>query len=680
MDDVERKQFHKHPWSIGGGGATTLKIYIESNCNERLKKSVKEIGRTTHTCEDDVYYLDKYSTIGQRFSKYSIPLIIGENIRDYKISDSLKSIFPYDLVSGKILKNLHSIISRHFWIYRKTLKSRMDFGKYIEERGLLWYAHSMFFPNRYKGKFSIAFAFIATHNHFVLDNGNKVFNRSAPVIKLPQDSTMDDHLKLLSILNSSTALFWARQTLFPKGGFSDGKWQERLEWDSTKLQKVPIPEKRPLPIAKTIHALGNRLQSLLPEHLVKHQTATSSSIQNTHNKFQKTRQQMIALQEELDWQCYNFYKITDQKLWVPNSDDVPPIKLGERTFEIVMARKMRTGELETSWFERHCSTPITKIPSHWPGEYRALVQQRIDLMENNKNIRLIEQPEYKRRWAMEPWDKQVKAALNQWLLNRLEYALSGRDLMAEEEPQPTTKQPRLISCAQLADLLRADKDFLQVAELYKGRPDFAIVKLVETLVGKESVPFLSNLRYKPSGLRKRKDWEHTWDMQRKEDAIDAGTELATDHPDYLTVKEAEAKKKEDIGDIPVPPKYQAKDFVKASYWKLRGKLDVPKERFISYPGCERDTDKTLVITWAGWDHLHQAQALAAYLEEAKDSGWDLERYLPILAGLQELVPWLKQWHNELDPTYGIGMGDFFADYVVEESRLIGKTVEDLEQL
>ena len=29
-----------------------------------------------------------------------------------------------------------------------------------------------------------AFAFVATHNHFVLDRGGKVFNRSAPVIKL----------------------------------------------------------------------------------------------------------------------------------------------------------------------------------------------------------------------------------------------------------------------------------------------------------------------------------------------------------------------------------------------------------------------------------------------------------------------------------------------------------------
>jgi hypothetical protein len=42
----------------------------------------------------------------------------------------------------------------------------------------------------------------------------------------------------------------------------------------------------------------------------------------------------------------------------------------------------------------------------------------------------------------------------------------------------------------------------------------------------------------------------------------------------------------------------------------RGKLDVPKERFISYAGASRDGDASLLIGWAGWDHREQAQAIA----------------------------------------------------------------------
>ena len=58
---------------------------------------------------------------------------------------------------------------------------------------------------------TITFAFVATHNHFVLDRGGKVFNRTAPVIKLPESATEDDHLALLGVLNSSTACFWLKQ-------------------------------------------------------------------------------------------------------------------------------------------------------------------------------------------------------------------------------------------------------------------------------------------------------------------------------------------------------------------------------------------------------------------------------------------------------------------------------------
>ena len=51
-----------------------------------------------------------------------------------------------------------------------------------------------------------------------------------------------------------------------------------------------------------------------------------------------------------------------------------------------MARKMAAGELETTWFERHGSTPITEIPAEWPEDYRRLVERRIVLIETNPNI------------------------------------------------------------------------------------------------------------------------------------------------------------------------------------------------------------------------------------------------------------------------------------------------------
>ena len=208
------------------------------------------------------------------------------------------------------------------------------------------------------------------------------------------------------------------------------------------------------------------------------------------------------------------------------------------------------GELETSWFDRHNSRPITEIPGYWPEAYRKLVERRIEIIETNKEIGLIERPEYKRRWNDEPWQDQQQRALRNWLLDRLEAPIYWKG---------TNENPELTTTARMADFASGDHDFLQVAAIYRGRPDFDVASLVNELVESESVPFLPVLRYKPSGLRKREVWERTWDLQRKQDAG------------------------EDVGEIPVPPKYASADFLKQDYWRLRGKLDVPKERWISYP-------------------------------------------------------------------------------------------------
>ena len=76
-------------------------------------------------------------------------------------------------------------------------------------------------------------------------------------------------------------------------------------------------------------------------------------------------------------------------------------------------------------------------------------------------------------------------------------------------------------------------------------------------------------------LLKHAAWEQTWDLQRTEDQT----------RQHL--------------DIPAPPNYTSADFVRNSYWRQRGKLDIPKERFISYPNTSPDGDDSLLLGWAG---------------------------------------------------------------------------------
>src|SRR5205823_3168009 len=149
------------------------------------------------------------------------------------------------------------------------------------------------------------------------------------------------------------------------------------------------------------------------------------------------------------------------------------------------------------------STPATDLPGDWPEEYKQVVRRRIQIIETDRNIGLIERPEHKRRWNTESWAEMQERALRSWLLDRLE----GWPL-AESEGGPRSliwgeHEPRLISVAQLADRLRQDPDFVQVAELYRGREDFDFTRLVAELVEDEAVPFLPVLRYKEPGLRNR---------------------------------------------------------------------------------------------------------------------------------------------------------------------------------
>lgn len=357
---------------------------------------------------------------------------------------------------------------------------------------------------------------------------------------------------------------------------------------------------------------------------------------------------MIGLQEEIDWLCYGLYDILPTGSCIDHFCyfEPPEIELGERAFEILMARQIAQGKLQTRWFEWLGIVPITEIPTRWPQAYQQIVARRIDLIEHNRDIGLVETMNCKRRWEGQQWNDLERAALLEWLLDRLE-SLSSFS-------QSPDKPLHLTSTNQLVDAVRFDAEFLRIAELYAGHADYDLNRLVADLVANEAVPFLTSLRYTDSGLRKRAQWEDAWKLQRRGDAGD------------------------NVGKISAPPKYVGKDFSKSGYWRLRGGLDVPKERWISYPGCERGVDGSLVIAWAGWDHLQQATALATYFIDMKErEGWSRERLQPLLAGLLELVPWLKQWHNDMNPDFGARMGDYYESFVTDEARALQFTLDDL---
>jgi hypothetical protein len=673
----ERGLYGRHPWSVGGGGAAELKELLECNGVMGLGGKITEIGRTTHTGEDAIFYMPRNSIATRCLIDNSVPLVVGEQIRDWEITPGEWTLMPYDLKTGDTLSTLPDAIGQHFWSFRRLLRNRSDFGQFIEERGLKWFEHSMFFPSRYRTPLSITFAFVAPHNHFVLDRGGKVFNRSAPVIKLPADATEADHLALLGLLNSSTACFWMKQVSQQKqltGG--DGVRVEFIskvpyEFAGSQLKKMPIPEaffdpptrNRILDLAKQCDALASQSKTHSAHKTIDNALASENSIQEVWDAALATRKlirsKMILLQEELDWVLYSAYGLCGDDLTAgiqPWMDTL--IDAGQRPFEIIAG------------FNQDGFVVPKAIPDYWPVSMQAKWQQRIDAIRSNHELKIIEDPHYKRRWIGRQGlfnhaarANELKDACKDWLLDHLEARCQTTELL---------------TCAQLAERIRNDPAFQQVAALYAGSDTFDAQLLVSELLAGDNVPQMAAARYKPKAMPKFRAWQETWEKQRAEDAIDARTELDKADPHYLSKEEATALKTKQIGDIPLPPKYAVSDFRRPSYWPLRGKLDVPKERFFSMPLCEKAGDNTLVIGWAGLNHLQRAQAIAAwYLDRKEHEGWDAERLKPLLVALDELAPWLKQWHNEIDPEFGERLGDYYEGFLLEELRQLDISRDDL---
>lgn len=259
---------------------------------------------------------------------------------------------------------------------------------------------------------SIAFfSNVSTHNHFGLNRGSTIFNAHAPVIKLPEGATKDEHLALLGVLNSSTACFWLKQNSHGKGnggvneGFRGDDWEEFFEFTGTTLQDYPLPSVLPLRSGRRLDLLAQNLAQQTPQAVASRDVPAPVPLSEARAEFEQLRVQMVALQEELDWEVYRLYGLIEDDLTY-SGGDLPGLALGERAFEIALARKVAAGEEETAWFTRHGSTPITELPTPWPAAYRDLVQRRLDLIASDPSIRLLEKPEHKRRWASEPWDRQ----------------------------------------------------------------------------------------------------------------------------------------------------------------------------------------------------------------------------------------------------------------------------------
>lgn len=669
VSDVERRLLGTHPWSIAGGGAAELREELEESADTKLSERAT-IGIGVVTLEDDAFagHEKEFLRLGIADEEL-VRFVEGDRLRDWSIDTKTVAWFPY---TGQDLRVSASDAGiRRLWPIRTLLRNRIWFRQTQQQRGLKWFEYGHISRDKMESPLCLAFPFVASHNHFILSENRSVFNRSSPVVQFNSNVSEDSYFALLGYLNSSVVCFWMKQVSHQKqltGG--DGVRVEAIEkvpyeFATKQIQELPIPgrfwneqhQKTFAKLSRQAYLAAGEIVSSTADAAIEVARQSGIRVDEAWERELERRQRLLSklvqIQEELDFQSYALFDFVDIScLGISEIEDCQQqiVRPGERPFEI-MAQESKEGFV----------VPKT-TPTSWPVTIRSLWERRIAAVNNSSTLRILEAAHYKRRWIGRQGlfnrkrdTNEVKEAFARWLTNRLESYFDFDCRLNISRGQQAALNVELCTLAKLADIARGDVEFMEVGTLYRDDPAFEIRTLLEELVVSESVPHLPVMRYKASGLRKRAEWDRVWTLQREED------------------------RGIDVGKVPVPPKYDGKDFLTSDIGRLRGKLDLPKERWISFPHCE-GPDGTLVICWAGYDHLQQAQAISAYYVRVQTEfgGSDDPRLIPLLASLIELLPWLKQWHNEPNANFdGLRMGDYFEGFVNEEARALGKTLDEI---
>jgi len=621
--DVPRVILSKHEWTISGeSGIDAVAACMERNSAQRLRDVAEHIGFGLIVGEDEAFIRPQWwSCPGVR----TIPVISGDGVRDWFASPDARLVMPRRELELYFDDDLG--VKNHLWPYRSTLEARVVSGSTtMRQAGKPWADFRRLSTAKYATRPGICFSRKSTHNHFALvDCGKALLNQTAPIIKLPALTSDGVLPTLLAQLNSSSACLWLKKFCQNTGGPGGGK---RSAFDYEDFYEVLSGKVEPFPIALTsdvvlkafsdeLSRLGaaraNRsVQSILAATAERGIGALRSALVDRRAQDLADLQRMVALQEEVDWLCYAAYGLTETAIAKTEPRDVAPIAPGWRAFEILLGQKSEplasdeehamTPQALSGWLERQGWTPCGGVDD-LPEEERRIVRARVDEIASNEHIALLEQPLYKRRWNRPNYEEDERLAMELWVDDRME--------------QWARNRRALFSGAQMGAAFRSDPSVLSVGELLVGRSDFDVDALIEARLRLAAVPNIKHHVFKLDGLLKRAEWEKSWEQQHKEDG-------------------GEPAKPE------VPPKYTDKDYLRKEYWSLRGKLDVPKERFVAFTEVPPPVGAEILYGWTGWTARERAKELLGLDERLEAAGVDVSDRHGLLYGVWFLLPYVAR--------------------------------------
>jgi hypothetical protein len=74
----------------------------------------------------------------------------------------------------------------------------------------------------------------------------------------------------------------------------------------------------------------------------------------------------------------------------------------------------------------------------------------------------------------------------------------------------------------------------------------------------------------------------------------------------------------------------------------------------------------------------KARRLVSVIKDRTEQArWDTARLTPLIAGIQELMPWVHQWHGEHDEEWGGSPAEEYQAYLDEQRGKHGLSADDL---
>ncbi len=627
VSDVPRQTFARHPWVLVLGGPGAALAHLERGGPVRLKDCVLSTWRAPARFAGVV-------ATPEVFSRQHVPRshcriwLGGRDFTDWSLREIEINAIP-DL--SREVELAHPLLFRVLgglgWLLPREAEDS-DLRRAVA-RMFSWSLQGS------ENDVLVGFPVVARQNSFVRLEAGQHVSSTAGGLMLPGANAheRESSMALLAYLNSSTAWFWMRQFFAsmslgerqPARYFlrESGASNMSFRFSFGELLNLPVPQSVLSPgtvrtqlaeRARKLEQLAQRRRMCEPRFVLGDESAAeeavprgsmpvwdrasrSSLIRALARAFHEEEllfREMVFHQEEIDWLVYEAWGLARSE----------PLGEGralpeQRPFEWSSERPPDglRPELAQAWLERRHQRNASRL------------------------LRALDARECKRGWFA--WKRprrrgqydsiRTREACAHWLLIRVESLFRAQ------------RSPIALTMEEIAEALSSAVDVQAVAEVREGSISPDLTKLLAPLVEDTAVPFLASYRLSSTGLKKWEGWKQLWSLQRRGPVTPRDArELA--HP------------------------YEMRDFRRSSWWTLRGPLDLPRERFISYPlrGAESETR----YSWAGWTFPQQAQVLEALYREGRSENWTARWLLPILQGVEELLPWIEQWHEPDAPRWG----------------------------